>query len=292
MSITFQLHTHQRHHHLPFAVLHGNHYCDFPKHKHAFSELFIVTEGSGEHTVADFQYSLSPGDVFVINGQVEHGFRKVKDLKLVNLMFEPHQPLFETPQLKMMPGYQALFNIEPIARQTSDYTAKLNLTRSQLDEVLVTVKKIEAEYHYAKEGFELMVVALMQQLVINLARVYQAPELAMNKGTTSLILGRALAYLEGHINSPSLRIEHIAEQAFVSTRQLERLFKRHLGLTPNQHIRKSRIEKAKQLLAQEFTIQQVADECGFSDSNYFSKCFKTELGVSPREYKKSRSMSG
>ncbi|WP_413283202.1 helix-turn-helix domain-containing protein [Vibrio sp. MA40-2] len=288
MSLIYTLETHLKYPHLKFALTHGTHYQDFPSHCHDFSELFIVVKGTATHTVADHRYPLSQGDVFVINGQVEHGFTNVDELVLINLMFESHLPLFENSSLKLLPGYQALFTIEPLARQQADYTAKLNLNSNQYAEVERIVQTIDDEYSNGQTGFETMLTATLQQLVITLARFYQGDNVQMNSST--MILSRALVYLEEHFRRDDLRTEQIANASYVSTRQLERLFRLYLQTTPNKYIKDKRLNYAYQQLVSdsELTIQQIADQAGYSDSNYFSKCFKAQFGQNPSQYRKDK----
>lgn len=57
------------------------------------------------------------------------------------------------------------------------------------------------------------------------------------------------------------------------------------GMSVNEMIRKLRLQKAAQLLGQEWgAVSQVAYEVGFSNLSYFSKVFKEEFGVLPSEY--------
>ena len=80
----------------------------------------------------------------------------------------------------------------------------------------------------------------------------------------------------------------IAETGFDKD-YFRRCFKRETGKTPNQYLTFMRIVNAKQLLADNrfFSIEAVAHSCGFSDSLYFSTCFKKHVGVSPLAYRKS-----
>ena len=67
-----------------------------------------------------------------------------------------------------------------------------------------------------------------------------------------------------------------------------RRFKSETGKTPQQYMTDMRIVQAKQLLRDEklFSVSSVANNCGFSDSLYFSTCFKKHTGLSPFEYRK------
>lgn len=287
MALIYTLDTHLKHPHLKFAISYARHVEDFPSHSHDFSELFIVVKGTASHRVSNYHYPLTQGDVFVINGQVEHGFSDVNDLVLINLMFESQSPLFETSSLKLLPGYQALFNIEPVARQKADYTAKLNLDNQQYSEVERLIHTIEEEYQQSPAGFETMLIAQLQQLIITLSRLYQGDNIQMCSST--LVLGRALVYLEEHYRRDDLRTDQVAAASFVSVRQLERLFRVYLQTSPNQYVKDKRLQFAYETLmgSPQLSIQHIADSAGYSDSNYFSKCFKQKYGQNPSQYRKS-----
>ncbi|WP_028023296.1 helix-turn-helix domain-containing protein [Enterovibrio calviensis] len=286
MSVVYQLRSHQKHSHLKFAYLDGHHHSDFAAHKHDFSELFFVTSGSGKHTVADHEYPIRKGDVFVINGDIEHGFRDVKKLEVVNLMFDAKRPFFELPSMRQLPGYQAMFKIEPIARQTTEYKAKLTLDRQQLFEIEHLLTVIKTEYESYQPAFEVMLTSSMQQLVIRLARIYQ--DSSSDLPLTTIALSRALVFIEQHFTDAGVNSDTIAKAAFISKRQLERLFRQFMDTSPNQYLKQVQLNYAVKLLDNDsdLTIQSISERSGFSDSNYFSKCFKQQFGCSPRGYRK------
>lgn len=288
MSIIYQLKAHQKHSHLKFAYVDGHHHCDFAAHKHDFSELFLVVSGSGKHTVAEYEYPLRKGDVFVINGDIEHGFRDVNKLKIINLMFDSNTPFFEIPSMRQLSGYQAMFKVEPIARQTTEYKAKLTLDRQQLPEIERLLSALKAEYEASHPGFEVMLTSLMQQLVIVLARMYQ--DQSQELPQTTLALSRALVFIEQHFSDVGVNSDAIAKAAFISKRQLERLFRQFLDTSPNQYLRDVQLNYATKLLCEENerSVQHIAEQCGFADSNYFSKCFKQKFQHNPRSYRRKR----
>jgi YesN/AraC family two-component response regulator len=60
-----------------------------------------------------------------------------------------------------------------------------------------------------------------------------------------------------------------------------------MGVTPSEFLRDIRIAKAKELLLIDLPVSIVAESVGYLDQFYFSKLFKKETGVSPKDYKKS-----
>ncbi|GEA51740.1 AraC family transcriptional regulator [Vibrio inusitatus NBRC 102082] len=246
----------------------------------------IVLSGQAEHIVGNKRSMIKTGDVFVMNGSVEHGFSNAHELVIYNLMFDGQKPYFETSGIRVLPGYQALFNIDPLAREQESEVPYLNLKESTLAKVELLLKEIEEEYTSAALGFESALVALLQHLSILLVRNY--PEQANPKQKNTLALARALSYIEKNYFEPDLRATNIADNSFLSTRQLERLFHQFFQTTPSQYLSDQRISRAKELLVSDInlSINQIAQSCGFSDSNYFSRVFRKQIGIPPRDYRK------
>ena len=73
----------------------------------------------------------------------------------------------------------------------------------------------------------------------------------------------------------------------VSPSHLSRVFHQETGFGVREYLIHYRIRQACDLLLNsELTVTQIADRCGFSDSNYFGDAFKKATGLSPREYRK------
>lgn len=81
--------------------------------------------------------------------------------------------------------------------------------------------------------------------------------------------------------------EKLAKEIGMSTNAFIRFFKRHVGSAPLAYQIKLRTEKAMILLEHtEKSIEEIAEECGFCDRNYFSKTFKEQTGTPPAQYRK------
>jgi AraC-like DNA-binding protein len=74
----------------------------------------------------------------------------------------------------------------------------------------------------------------------------------------------------------------------VSEGYLSRCFTQETGLSLIHYVARYRIQEAKQLLnAGNMSITEIALEVGFSDSNYFSRAFRREVGVSPFAFRRN-----
>ena len=94
-------------------------------------------------------------------------------------------------------------------------------------------------------------------------------------------LAEAVRIMEAHIEKP-LSPARLAEIVGMSTRQLERLALRYLGRPPKRYYMELRLARARNLLLQtEMSVPDVAAACGFASHAHFSKCYRTQHGITP-----------
>jgi transcriptional regulator GlxA family with amidase domain len=74
----------------------------------------------------------------------------------------------------------------------------------------------------------------------------------------------------------------IARNLKISSRQLERLFKRYLNSTPSKYHLKLRLERARRLLQHShLPAMEIAVACGFTSASHFTKCYRLQFGRVP-----------
>jgi signal transduction histidine kinase/AraC-like DNA-binding protein len=101
------------------------------------------------------------------------------------------------------------------------------------------------------------------------------------------LVRQAMAYIHKHY-ADSISRADLARHVALSEDYLTACFRQELGVTPIAYINRYRVHQAKQLLADlGKSITDVALEVGFSDSGYFSRVFRREVGVSPEAYRQS-----
>ena len=93
----------------------------------------------------------------------------------------------------------------------------------------------------------------------------------------SLVIQKMERNIEEPI-SPSL----LAREVGMSTRQLERLFRRYLNRSPKRYYMELRLQKARNLLMQtDMSVINVALACGFASPSHFSKCYRAHYNTTP-----------
>lgn len=103
-------------------------------------------------------------------------------------------------------------------------------------------------------------------------------------------LEKVMAYIEENLAEPSLNVEEIGKEIGMSRVTLYRKIKALTNQTVVEFIRGVRLKRAAQLLVQkQFNISEIAYIVGFTDVDYFRKCFKEQFGKTPKEYANSES---
>ena len=268
-----------------FNMLFVEHDEDFPMHGHQYSELVIVLGGSALHRTSTENYPIGVGDVFVINGDMQHGFSHVRNLRMGILQYDPDPFLVGRHDLEQMMGFHALFDLEPRSRQNENFRSRLRLNAAELSEAELLLNEINREFHNRFEGWKTMVQAGFFQLVTRLSRSYTTQK----KDTPSPMV--RMAHVASHIRKHfrrNIRIEQLAKIACLSPSQFQRVFKRTYHATPGQFIHRLRIEHACQLLRDETRdIASIAEASGFSTPAFFSTQFRRTTGMTPSAYRRS-----
>ena len=94
-------------------------------------------------------------------------------------------------------------------------------------------------------------------------------------------LSQVIQMMEGNIEDP-MSPSDLAEEVGMSTRQLERLFRRYLNRSPKRYYMELRLQKARNLLMQtDMSVINVALACGFASPSHFSKCYRSHYNTTP-----------
>ena len=94
-------------------------------------------------------------------------------------------------------------------------------------------------------------------------------------------LSQVIQKMEANIEEP-ISPSVLATEVGMSTRQLERLFRRYLNRSPKRYYMELRLQKARNLLMQtDMSVINVALACGFASPSHFSKCYRAHYETTP-----------
>ncbi len=256
----------------------------FGLHCHEFSEIVIITGGTGVHITGEDSYEMKAGDTFVIGGDRPHDYLDMDQLSLINILFDPSELPMTLGDLQSLSGYHALFRLEPASRRRHKFTSRLQLSPAEIAEALRLVGKLDAELTVRRSGFGVMSIAAMLELVTFLSRCYSETRNPTSK--TLIRVGETISYMTRNVAQP-ITLEELVTISGMSRTNYIRMFEASMGASPINYLIGLRIDEASRLLrSTDRSITDIAFEVGFSDSNYFSRQFRKTRGQSPREYRK------
>lgn len=175
----------------------------------------------------------------------------------------------------------------------------LLLTACALDEQRITGYESGADAYVSKpfnsEVLQAQVRSLVENCRLRKERWSQQSTLRMEHTPMSVddtFLARFQKLLECNFADSEYSIEMLSHDIGLSRMQLYRKVRQITGFTPNDLLRKIRLEEARRLLLEsDISIKEVGYACGFSSSSYFIKCYREIFHITPSETRKNRTIN-
>ena len=103
---------------------------------------------------------------------------------------------------------------------------------------------------------------------------------------SSKVISDAKLYMSEHFTDPNLMLQDVAKSVNMSNSRFSTVFSQQNGQTFTEYLISLRLGKAKEMLRTTgVKSTQIARECGYNDSHYFSYIFKKNVGITPSEYR-------
>ena len=268
---------------LPLQVYIRDPQPDFPIHSHGFEELVIVLKGAAMHVIDEQEFPVKSGDVFVITPNHLHQYQDIHGLALANILFDSQALMMEQWDIRALPGFHALFSLEPAFRSQHQFRSRLQLSDRQLNRANEMIHDLTRETETRNPGYRVMAKGLFMQLAVHLSRCYSDEP---TEETTDLLrIGDAIAHIETHY-AEKISLDELSAKSHLSKRHFLRIFHDCIGRSPIDYLMHVRTRKAAERLQYtDRTITNIALDCGFSDGNYFTRCFRKTMNETPRQYR-------
>lgn len=161
--------------------------------------------------------------------------------------------------------------------------SKLHLEPELMNSLRNTLKGMLAEVKSALPGCDLMLLSKVLEIFVLIAREYS--QNSNSKAQTLYRLGEVISRMENNY-SENWTISRLARIAAMAPSTFLPVFKEAVGTSPIEYLLNLRMSKAAaMLLKSRKSISEIALDCGFRDSNYFSRQFRNYYNCSPREYR-------
>lgn len=241
-------------------------------HFHYQHELYYLVSGETKYFVGDDIFHLHTGDFIFVPREVIHKTDSESCLQNERILisFEDSIVAAEYRDVLEELGRIKLIRISPNKRY-------------QVEELLHKLEKEEKR----TDGYRQMLTGLyIMELLTLLCRYKTAETLPETESE------KQISAITEHIRSnygQELSLGALSRRFGLSESCLCRKFKAVTGMGLNEYITNVRIHNAAQLLAAgDLTVTEVANRCGYADSNYFASVFKKIKGTTPLKFSRSQ----
>lgn len=239
-------------------------------HTHDNYEIFVFYAGNALYHVEGTVYPLEPGDILIMKKAEAHSLwiAKVAPYDRAVISFNADDIPGERQPLLLQ-----FLDARPLG-QFNRYPAALFRNSRWLD-------YIENIYtHRRDRGYMQIYLAVL------LNELYEAhPTVQKSWQQSNNPISNIITYINEHFTQP-ISIETLCREFFISSTQLNRLFKSLTGVPVWKYVVTKRLLYAKELLEKGESPAAACTKCGFHDYSPFYRAYKARFGVSPKTHTK------
>jgi AraC-like DNA-binding protein len=251
-------------------------YSNIPPHDyhvHDTYEVFYLMQGGSEYFVKDQLFSVIPGNLVLIpKGYIHQNRYITEQYERIVINFTEHW--IDSDNLGYMEDISSRYIWSPtdsLVKDTIDGIRRewANLRRNEADTAALKMMR-----YY------------VNMLIVHLAR-NKAAFTTKNAKITHPCVDKVIRFINQNYHLP-ITLDTVAKELNLTAGYLSSLFVKNTGIRFKDYLWNIRLTRAKHLLEHTHkSVQEIACECGFNDSNYFSTAFKHCVGSSPLNYRKT-----
>ena len=153
-------------------------------------------------------------------------------------------------------------------------------------------RELASELREEEPGGQIVVEALVEQLVVHLLRRYasmrQNYDLELSRaGLVDRRIRRSVELMHAQL-ATDLTLKEIAAASYLSTFHFTRVFKKLTGTTPHAYLAAIRTARAQSLLTNaELSVSEISSLVGYSSPSHFTKAFRQSTGLTPRAFRQA-----
>jgi len=246
-------------------------------HHHDFYEVYYLLDGQVEYWVDGRIIRMLPGDLLLINPMELH--RPIPDQS---------SPVYERIVLWIRREFmEALFEgqlCRCFDTRLPEHTHLIHTAPTERTALTARMAELVREFYSREFGSDQCAYGIFLQFMVQLNRMALHTE-SQPEETEPLspLVQNVLRYISENVQQ-ELSLEKLAGEFYVSKYHLSHAFTREVGVSVYRYIMIRRLLMARQLLMAGDPAGQVCRSCGFSDYTSFYRAFKSEYGISPRDF--------
>lgn len=262
-------------------------HVNFSAHQHSFIELNYVYSGTCKQIINGNKIILKEGDLCLLDKNVKHEIASASENDIIiNILIRTSY--FDAALLQRLSGNDLLtdFFVHAIYEQKRDsrYIIFSHGENNRLKDLII---QAYIEYSNQEICSNEAINSYILLIFTELLRMYhRSPQSVKKPQSKKIVIAEILAYMEE--NYVSLTLEKTAKKFHFHPNHLTRLLKSHVGKTFMNISHQLKIKNACILLANtDLTIEQIANQVGYTNHTFFYKSFKKFHGVTPAVYRKN-----
>ncbi|MBQ8321480.1 MAG: helix-turn-helix domain-containing protein [Clostridia bacterium] len=261
-------------------------------HSCNFMKINYIISGKARFEFGNQVYEAQKGDLVMVNKDIAYKFTEIEDTDETLLFYElifndgilRREPLPSYPY-RLLEGSFAFYSLRDKESHPFIFFNFSKTSHSMYGEFF---NKMYMEYRRAKSGYNDVMMAYLTLIIINAVRLNET----LGNSDEKIYRKQAVEFVQNYINrcfcDNNISVRGLADLVYLNTDYLGRIFKKDTGKTINEAIQEKRIENVCRLLATtDRSINEIANESGFTDMHFFYKVFKNRMGVLPSEYRES-----
>ncbi len=246
-----------------------------PIHYHDDYELYFLVDGETKFFVEDEIFYLHNGDFIFIPRGVYHKTDSEDCLHNERILLAFEENIFDESMSEVL--------------EILSSSKLICIPNNNVIVIKELLDKIKNEHSKNRQHKDAIIEAYIKEILILLCR-FKTDELKPLNEADKFIYSIS-EYISNNITE-NITLKSLSDKFSVSQAHLSRKFKKTVKTGINEYIKYVRILHAQKLLSETtLPITEIAEQCGFNDSNYFSTTFKKAIGASPVKYRKSRQNS-
>jgi AraC-like DNA-binding protein/mannose-6-phosphate isomerase-like protein (cupin superfamily) len=277
---------------LPFFIVKTD-ICAQEIHRHEYIQIIYIWKGRLKHVINNNVFDVFRGDIFVIPPYVPHYFIKddAERFELIEFEFIPEYISDRFSTGLQSTGITDFAYVEPFLVVENEVKPRLNLQGKLQLEVESIISEVLREYETREEGFELLIRALLQKLLVLVGREFRR---SLTGSESQALYDRHRDALQASIDfigrsyASDIDLEEAARVAMLSQSYYRFLFKQMTQKTFTEYLNDLRISKAAELLRADMDkkIIDICYEVGYNNVNHFNRIFRQSTGSSPMAFRK------
>ena len=225
-------------------------------------QINYITNGSGIYENRYEKFRIQPGTILLLFPNKWHRYKP--DMKVG---WNEHFVGFNGDFTNRIFNHELLSPKNPVL--------KIGFRESILQEFLNIISLINEE----KPGYQQIATGNLMSIFGNIISTIKNNEFVSKEIEKKI--RKANLYMRDNLNR-NINMEELAKSQDVSYSTFRRMYKKYMGMSPNQYHLKLRLQKSKEMiLYSKKSIKSIAYELGFESIHYFSRLYKNKEGIAP-----------